>query len=48
MRWAWVIAVGLAMTAGCQAPLKLYDGADKDAKFIFGGKWEQKEEGESK
>jgi hypothetical protein len=43
-RWAWAIAAAVAMTAGCQSLPQPYEGAAADAQFLFGGKWEQKEE----
>jgi hypothetical protein len=43
MRRAWLFALALAVSAGCQSLPQIYDGAAEDAKFILGGKWDQKE-----
>lgn len=44
MRLAWLLALALAVTAGCQSLPSIYDGAAEDTKFILGGKWDQKEQ----
>jgi hypothetical protein len=43
MRLGWLLALALALTAGCQSLPNVYPGASDDAKFVFGGKWELKE-----
>lgn len=41
---ACLIALGVAVTSGCQSAAKLFEGTMHDAEFVFRHKWDLKEQ----
>ncbi len=44
MRLVWMLAFVVAFSAGCHSLPSVMEEASADAKFLFGGKWDQKAE----